>query len=96
MGTVSEVRDFRGGILRQGVIEMSELLAAARQARLPFLGCVDEYDNTVFNQLQAAVVREELARIESFPGLESAVAEVRSMIDEVQQRPHRYLVFNGD
>ena len=57
---------------------------------------VDEYDDTVFNGRQAAVVADELHEL-SHRGLGGPVAEeVLQMIRRTQERPHRYLVFNGD
>ena len=96
MGTTVHVRDFRGELLQRGSAEMGGLLAAARQARLPLLGSVDEYDDTVFNRSQVALVLEELDRLELSADLEHARSELISMAVRVQQRPHRYLVFNGD
>lgn len=96
MGTTVYVRDFRGKLLQRGATDMGRLLVAARQARLPLLGSVDEYDDTVFNRSQVALVLEELDRLELSANLEHARAELISMAVGVQQRPHRYLVFNGD
>lgn len=96
MGTTAYVRDFQGKLLQLGATEMGGLLGAARQARLPLLGSVDEYDDTVFNRSQVALVLEELERLELTADLEHARSELVSMAVRVQQRPHRYLVFNGD
>ena len=96
MGTTVYVRDFRGNLLQRGATEMGGLLAAARQACLPLLGSVDEYDDTVFNRSQVALVLEELDRLELSADLEHARSELILMAGGVQQRPHRYLVFNGD
>ncbi|GEL98528.1 hypothetical protein CTE05_20750 [Cellulomonas terrae] len=96
MGMTAHVRDFRGEILDRGGRDVRELVDAARRAGLPFLANVDEYDDTVFNRMQAAVVADELHEL-SHRGLGGPIFdEVLQMIGRTQERPHRYLVFNGD
>jgi hypothetical protein len=76
---------------------MGRLLRAARERTLPFLGNVDEFDDTVFNRLQLRVVGEELEQISrTSTDLGPEVREVQTLAALAGERPHRYLVFNGD
>jgi hypothetical protein len=96
MGTTVYVRDFRGAVLQRGVVDMQDLLDRARQAHLPLLGIVDEYDDTIFNGMQVSVVVRELGALAGDDALKPALEELEAMAGVVQERPHRYLVFNGD
>ena len=75
---------------------MRDLLDCARQVHLPLLGLVDEYDDTVFNGMQVSVIVGELGTLAGDGVLTQALEELMIMAAVVQERPHRYLVFNGD
>lgn len=96
MGTTAYVRDFRGIVLDRGSRDLHHLLAAARAMKLPFLGHVDEYDDTVFNRLQLSVLIEEIDHIRLNEGESHALEELARLVSDVRERPHRYLVFSGD
>lgn len=97
MGTTAYVRNHSGTVLRRGRLEMRELLRAARGQSLPFLGDVDEYDDTVFNRRQLRAVGDELVQIvRTTDDLDSEVRELQGLSALAEERPHRYLVFCGD
>lgn len=96
MGTTVFVRDFRGQVLKRGSLDMRALIQAARGMRLPLLGHVDEYDDTVFNRHQLVVVSEECVALRDAGSSGAALEELARLADFVRERPHRYLVFNGD
>lgn len=62
------------------------------------LGCVDKYDDTVFNRTQVSHIRGELLHLHELCEADEAAAlsELVKLLDVVSERPHRYLVFNGD
>nr|WP_146177685.1 hypothetical protein [Sphaerisporangium cinnabarinum] len=97
MGTTALVRDYRGTVLILGNLDLRAVLRVARGQGLPFLGNVDEHDDTVFNGHQLRLVADELEQItRTSPGLEPELQELTGMVELVDERPHRYLVFNGD
>jgi len=97
VGTTAHVRDYTGSVLCWGALDMRDLLRAANGQALPLLGNVDEYDDTVFNRQQLRVVIGELDQIaRTSSGLDPQLQELDGMVARVQERPHRYLVFNGD
>jgi len=84
-------------VLLRGQLEMTGLVRSANRLALPFLGNVDEFDDTIFNRLQLRVVGaelDEISRTSSDFGAE--VRELEDLVSLVQERPHRFLVFNGD
>ena len=63
------------------------------------LNRVDWYGDTVFNPLQVAVVREELARLMEGGAAPEAVAlltRIDGLAARCQSEPHLYLKFYGD
>ncbi|MCL1869353.1 MAG: hypothetical protein FWF90_02940 [Promicromonosporaceae bacterium] len=97
MGTTAYVREYGGTVLLRGQLEMTGLVRSANRLALPFLGNVDEFDDTIFNRLQLRVVGaelDEISRTSSDFGAE--VRELEDLVSLVQERPHRFLVFNGD
>ena len=74
------------------------LCRRASDLALPMLGHVDEYDDTVFNRAQMRAVTPELTALadESSLNLAEAASDLLSLAAQVERRPHRYLVFNGD
>ncbi len=91
------MRDYRGSVLSLGNLDLGGILRVATGQGLPFLGNVDEYDDTVFNRHQLRLVADELEQIaRTSPGLERGLHELKEMVELVAERPHRYLVFNGD
>lgn len=97
MGTTTYVRDYSGTVLQWGQLEMGKLLRAARVQAMPFLGSADEYDDTVFNRLQLRAVADELKQIRRTSNdLGPEVRELEVLAALADERPHRFLVFNGD
>lgn len=96
MGITVYVKVFGGDIIHRGECDVRELVEAARLAHLPFLANVDVYDDTVFNRTQLAVVAEEIKELARLDLPDALLNEVIQMIEWTQERPHRYLVFNGD
>lgn len=68
--------------------------------RFPMLGYLDPFGNTIFNQLQALEVVEELTRLaQAHPDNADASARaraVRVLVAAHMRRPHTYLWFLGD
>ncbi|WP_157803635.1 hypothetical protein [Luteimicrobium subarcticum] len=75
---------------------MTRLLKEAQLRELPFLAGVDEYDDTIFNRRQTHTVALELVELREMTEIRNQVEDIEAAIGIVQQRPHRYLVFNGD
>jgi glutamate synthase domain-containing protein 1 len=77
---------------------LNALVETAKVANLPMLGNVDRYDDTRFNRMQVEVVGEELRQlIDSAEGdVVAAARELLAMVDLVDLKPHRYLIFIGD
>jgi hypothetical protein len=97
VGTTAFVRDYVGSVLYRSALDVREVLRAASAQALPLLGNVDEYDDTVFNALQLHVISGELDQIaRESETLSLQLQELQRMVARVQERPHRYLVFNGD
>lgn len=93
------VRTFTGNILQSTTVPLvKEMCTLAREMDLPLLGGVDPYDNTIFNGLQVAGVQRELQtlRLRGPEEFEEVIDEINRLIGLVTQKPHRYLVFNGD
>jgi hypothetical protein len=94
-----KVEDYSGELIASCLHgSLNALCRLAHRLEMPMLGYVDEYDDTTFNRRQMILVRAEL---ESLRGAAStreqdAVAELVSLIDLVELKPHRYLVFSGD
>lgn len=72
--------------------------ADGRQARISLLGCVDPYDDTVFNRLQLKGLVPELRALADGSNADEAEAvhEILALTAQVERKAHRYLVFNGD
>lgn len=96
MGTTAYVRTYSGEVLDRGRHDLVPALRVAQQIGLPFLESVDEYDDTVFNRKQLAVVIKEFDILRQSGVDEAVIGEVTRLVELVRVRPHRYLVFNGD
>lgn len=97
MGVTIYVKDYLGETLLFGSSDMRCVLAAAENRGLPFLASVDVNDDTTFNRKQSARLAEELDLLSGGQeGLAAAISSLQAAIDVVGERPHRYLVFNGD
>ncbi|MFD8321472.1 hypothetical protein [Kitasatospora purpeofusca] len=74
------------------------LCRRAAALALPMLGHVDPYDDTWFNKSQMRLLVPELrALIDSTSAPETeAAAEVLALAEQLELKPHRYLVFVGD
>jgi hypothetical protein len=79
-------------------LALDMLCERARELDLPMLGLVDDCDDTVFNRSQMRLVVAELRRLaEETPGRPAEAARrVLDLTTQVERRPQRYLVFNGD
>jgi len=77
---------------------IARLCRRAADLALPLLGCVDPFDDTVFNRAQLSLLLPELARLSAAapPDEADAAYEITRLARHLQQRPHRYLVFAGD
>jgi hypothetical protein len=77
---------------------INSLCRRAEALALPMLGYVDPYDDTWFNKSQMRLLVPELnALIDSTPAPEAeAAAEVLTLAELLERKPHRYLVFVGD
>ncbi|MFE0508848.1 hypothetical protein [Streptomyces sp. NPDC058964] len=93
------VRTYTGEVLATSLHPaIGALCATARERGLVMLGWVDKYDDTVFNRTQVSHMREELVELRRHCATEEAeaLAELMKLMDLVSERPHRYLLFNGD
>ncbi|MFJ4792596.1 hypothetical protein [Kitasatospora purpeofusca] len=76
------------------------LCRRAATLALPMLGHVDPYDDTWFNKSQMRLLVPELRELidsTSAPEAETeAAAEVLALAEQLELKPHRYLVFVGD
>ncbi|MGW1913218.1 hypothetical protein ACWCQS_21395 [Streptomyces sp. NPDC002076] len=93
------VRTYTGEILATSVHPgIGAICESARKRGLAMLGCVDKYDDTVFNRTQVSHIRGELLQLHELCEADEAAAlsELVKLLDVVSERPHRYLVFNGD
>ncbi|WP_380282511.1 hypothetical protein [Kitasatospora purpeofusca] len=77
---------------------LGDLCRQAETFAMPLLGYVDPYDDTWFNRSQMRLLAPELrVLIDSAPAPEAeAAAEVLALADQLERKPHRYLVFVGD
>ncbi|WP_411137999.1 hypothetical protein [Streptomyces sp. C10] len=99
MGISVQVRTFAGTVEATCVHPaIAALCGRAASQNLPLLGCVDPYDDTVFNRLQLRVLIPELRALTDGSAAEEAEAvhEILALTAQVERRAHRYLVFNGD
>lgn len=93
------VRTYTGEVLATSVHPaIGAVCESARKRGLVMLGYVDKYDDTVFNRTQVTHIREELVQLREHCAADEteALAELTKLIDMVAERPHRYLLFNGD
>ncbi|WP_326708049.1 hypothetical protein OG758_00415 [Streptomyces sp. NBC_01474] len=77
---------------------IGDLCRRAETLGLPMLGYVDPYDDTWFNKSQMRLVVPELEALmnsASAPEAEAA-AEVLALAEQLEPKPHRYLIFVGD
>ena len=81
--------------MKRGILDLRGVLRAVRTARLPLLGSVDEYDDTVFNRAQVALVLYELDQLELPEDMQPMRSELAAMAAEVRRSQHRYLALNG-
>ena len=99
MGISVEVRTFTGAVEARCVHPaIAALCGRAAREHLPLLGCVDLYDDTVFNRSQLKVLVPELRALADGSTAEEAEAahEILDLTAQVECKAHRYLVFNGD
>jgi hypothetical protein len=78
---------------------LDRLLARAEEMRLPLLGLVDPYDDTIFNRFQMQRVVPELTKLRDSACTSEeaeAAAQLLVLTQDVDAKPHRYLVFIGD
>ncbi|WP_280665950.1 MULTISPECIES: hypothetical protein [unclassified Kitasatospora] len=77
---------------------INALCRRAEALALPMLGYVDPYDDTWFNKSQMRLLVPELkALLDNAPVAEAeAAAEVLALADELEHKPHRYIIFVGD
>ncbi|MFF0836637.1 MULTISPECIES: hypothetical protein [unclassified Streptomyces] len=77
---------------------IDDLCRRAETLALPMLGHVDPYDDTWFNRSQMRLLIPELKTlINSASALEAdATAEVLVLAEQLERKPHRYLIFVGD
>ena len=82
----------------RGAVDVRGMLLAAEQQGFPFLGGVDVYDDTTFNQKQSQFLANELAEVvdSSDNDLTDAAQSLSTALALVRDAPHRYVVFNGD
>lgn len=93
------VRTFTGEALARSEHKaLNRLFAAAASKGHLFTGCVDPYDDTIFNRLQVRSVLLELEALLPFLATDEAAAavEVKKLAELVCERPHRYLAVSGD
>ncbi|MDT9681153.1 hypothetical protein RND61_03540 [Streptomyces sp. TRM76323] len=99
MGISVQVRTFTGTVEATCAHpSVPALCERATSQNLPLLGCVDPYDDTVFNQSQLRVLIPELRALAEGAAAEEAEAvhEILALAAQVDRKAHRYLVFNGD
>ncbi|MFF4922370.1 hypothetical protein ACFY4B_17455 [Kitasatospora sp. NPDC001261] len=77
---------------------IGDLCRRAETLALPLLGYVDPYDDTWFNRSQMRLLVPELkALVDSASAPEAeAAAEVLALAEQLEHKPHRYLVFRGN
>lgn len=65
---------------------------------MPMLGNVDPYDDTRFNKRQSMMIYAELRELvaKSSGGIAEVAHELLGMVELVQSKSHRYLIFIGD
>jgi hypothetical protein len=90
------VQDEEGNEISEGVDLSSSILPPLTDTRFVCLRFVDEYGDTVFNQLQIPIVLEELAVLKVSTEDRASVEEIEVLARICQQEPHLYLKFIGD
>ncbi|MFJ5530566.1 hypothetical protein [Streptomyces sp. NPDC093261] len=93
------VRTYTGEVLATSVHpSIGAVCESARKQGLVMLGCVDKYDDTVFNRNQVSHIRGEVAQLRELCVADEmeALSELTELLEVVSERPHRYLLFNGD
>jgi hypothetical protein len=90
---VNNLGEVRG---RAGGTEINRLCERARQAGMPMLGCVDEYDDTYFNLSQMRLVIPELEALarSSSPAEAAMAAQLLDLAKMVSI--HDQMIFVGD
>ncbi|MFC5175647.1 hypothetical protein [Nocardioides taihuensis] len=96
MGVTIYVEDYLGEVLLRDPTDMRDLLEAAESLGLPLLTSVDVYDDTRFNRRQSERLVSEVDALSGQRDLTPAIAALQVAISLVGERPHRYLMFNGD
>ncbi|WP_405651391.1 hypothetical protein OG581_12555 [Streptomyces sp. NBC_01386] len=99
MGISVQVRTFTGAVEATCVHPaIAAVCGRAARQNLPLLGCVDPYDDTMFNRSQLKVLVPELGVLAdgSTADEAEAVHEILALTAQVERKAHRYLVFNGD
>ncbi|RII06959.1 hypothetical protein DSC45_34595 [Streptomyces sp. YIM 130001] len=77
---------------------VAAVCSRAANEKLPLLGLIDPYDDTVFNcsQLRALIPELRALANDSAADEAEAVRGILALTAQVERQPHRYLVFNGD
>ena len=90
---VSNLGEVRGRI---GGTEINRLCERARQAGMPMLGCVDEYDDTHFNLSEMRLLIPELEELagSSSPAEATMAAQLLELTKTVSI--HDQMIFVGD
>ncbi|WP_327350341.1 hypothetical protein [Streptomyces sp. NBC_01304] len=99
MGISVDIRTFTGEIeATYGHPSIPAQCERAANQNLPLLGCVDPYDDTVFNRMRLRILIPELRSLadESAAEEAEAVREILALTAQDERKAHRYLVFNGD
>lgn len=99
MGMSVRVQEYTGGTVAVSTHPgIGALCQRAAVLALPMLGYVDPYDDTWFNRSQMRLVIPELrSLLESASGVEAEAAhELVELAVQLDLKPHRYLIFNGD
>ncbi len=77
---------------------IADLCQRAESLALPMLGYVDPYDDTWFNKSQMRLLVPELRALIDISSVSEAeaAAEVLALAEQLERKPHCYLIFVGD
>jgi hypothetical protein len=99
MGISVQIRAYDGTIEATCIHPaIGALCQRASRLEMPMIGCIDPYDDTVFNRSQMRLVVPELRRLaeEAPDGEAQAALDIIGLTSRIDRKPHRYLLFNGD
>jgi hypothetical protein len=107
MAVSVSVREYAGGVVAGlgGEADVGDALRIARADpdRYPLLSGIDEYDDTVFTQVQSRRLTRELAALDAVcddagvrAGVQALLELLRLMEPMPERPPHRRLLFSGD